>query len=960
MNLPVLTTSRIEPRHYQEWKASGVSDSIISLNVSSIQPGTYAYDFIGSEYMDRRTDGRLTSYWLKRYGHVENGGWWCAGVDPDQPSNRMEWGCFKPNTPYLDERRDRVQKYDHPFKFERRIFLLQTEDEQLWSRAIHDTSIDLTLTEGAKKAGCLLTNNRIAIGLPGINAGVRKDESSGRKRFFLIPDLQKFEWKGRKVFILFDYSSKISSRHDVDRETKKLAEQLRKRGAIPYVVTLPGPEKGVDDFVMANGVEALQALYDQALPIEAWEIQQYNRLTYPVATRVDQRYLDVKVPRTGMVCIKSPKGTGKTEQISRVVIDLLDEAKRILVITHRKQLGEALGERVHLPYVTELGTVGEGDLFGYVLCADSMVKESQARFSPEGWDAVIMDECEQVIWHILDSHTEIENRRIPVLENLQQVIRDQIHSNGLVVMMDADLTDVSIDFVKELAGTPELEPHIIQNDWQPNIEAWRIHHYDHSNAESLYAKTIDLLDEDKKLIIFTQSQKAKGRLSTQTLEKQYRKRYPNRRILRIDSRTIVDSSHAAFGCVAHLNKILQQYDIVICSPSIETGVSIDIRGHFDAVIGFFQGVTTTDGVRQTLSRVREPIDRYLWIAKCSLSKVDNGSTSAQELIDSQRKKTTYHVRQLAHLAEVDLHEEATETTAPLRTWAKMGARINAGNRDYRETVINGLIAEGHRILDSDLKTDSTLSEELTETRDEGYQAYCEAISSAEDITPSKYDELKAKNSKSETEWNRQHKHFLQQRYQVHEVPPELVKKDDQNWFKQIRMHYYMTFGKPYLNQREVSAFSSAIVNGKLWQPTMNRSQLSLKLALLEFLGIRRLMNPETIYQKDQEDVLAVTNAAIENRWLVRSVLGVSVSEKVSQIQICQSLLGLIGIKLGRDGRPGERGIARNRLYRFTRPEDDRWEIFARWQERDELKRTESAVSTLGINRSFDSLEGVAA
>lgn len=959
MNLPVFRTT-IDADHYLEWQLSGVSEAIIDRNVISIQPGVHAYDFIGSEHMDRRNDGRLTSYWLKKYSHVEDGGWWCAGVDPDAPTKRMEWGCLKPNTPYFDEKRNRYRKYDHPFGAERRIFLLQTEDESLWSRATYDTTIDLTITEGAKKAGCLLTNDKVAIGLPGINAGVRKDESSGRKRFYLVPDLQKFTWTGRKVFILFDYSAKVSSRHDVDRETKKLAEQLKKRGAAPYVVTLPGPEKGVDDFVMARGVEALQSLYDEALPLEAWEIQQYNRLTYP-ATHVNQRYLDVKIPKTGLVGIKSPKGTGKTEQIARVVSELLDDAKRILFVTHRKQLGEALGARVRLPYVTELGSVGERDLFGYILCADSMVRESQARFSPEGWDAVIIDECEQVLWHILDSSTEIEKRRIPVLENLQYVLRDQLqNSQGLVALMDADLTDISIDFVKELAGTPELEPTIIQNDWKPQAEAWRIHHYEHSNPESLYAKTIELLDDGKKLIIFTHSQQPKGRLSTRTLEKQYRKRYPNRKILRVDSKTISDSSHAAFGCMAHLNQLLLEYDIVICSPSIETGVSIDIRGHFDAVIGFFQGVSTTDGARQSLSRVRDPIDRYLWIAKRSLTIVDNGATSAQELLDSQRKKTTYHVKQLAHLAEVDLHDEATETTSPLKTWAKIGARINAGNQKYRETIINGLVAEGHQIVGMESAPDVSLSEELTQTRDQAYQEQCEAIANAEEITPSKYEELKSKNSKSEEEWNQQRKHFLQQRYQVKEVTPELVKKDDQNWFKHIRMHYYMTFGKPYLNQREVSTFSNAIINGKVWQPTMNRSQLSLKLALLEFLGIRRLMNPETVYHKDQEDVLAVTEAAIANRWLVRSVLGVSVSEKVSNMQICQSLLGLIGIRLVCGGRPGERGEKRNRLYSYARPEDDRWEIFARWQERDELKRTEAAVSTPSINKYSGELEGVAA
>jgi alkylated DNA repair dioxygenase AlkB len=50
------------------------------------------------------------------------------------------------------------------------------------------------------------------------------------------------------------------------------------------------------------------------------------------------------------------------------------------------------------------------------------------------------------------------------------------------------------------------------------------------------------------------------------------------RILRIDSESVSDPNHPAFGCISHLNEILTQYDLVIASPSLETGVSIDIKG----------------------------------------------------------------------------------------------------------------------------------------------------------------------------------------------------------------------------------------------------------------------------------------------------------------------------------------------------------------------------------------------
>lgn len=46
-----------------------------------------------------------------------------------------------------------------------------------------------------------------------------------------------------------------------------------------------------------------------------------------------------------------------------------------------------------------------------------------------------------------------------------------------MVISDADLSDISIDYLTSLSGI-HLQPFIIQNEWQPsNNEAWKIHNY---------------------------------------------------------------------------------------------------------------------------------------------------------------------------------------------------------------------------------------------------------------------------------------------------------------------------------------------------------------------------------------------------------------------------------------------------------------------------------------------------
>ncbi|WP_342745940.1 hypothetical protein [Brunnivagina elsteri] len=108
------------------------------------------------------------------------------------------------------------------------------------------------------------------------------------------------------------------------------------------------------------------------------------------------------------------------------------------------------------------------------------------------------------------------------------------------------------------------------------------------------------------------------------MEERFRKKFPDLRILRIDSESVSDPSHPAFGCIVHLNEILTKYDLVIASPSLETGVSIDIKGHFNAVWGIFQGVQSANSVRQMLARLRETVDRHIWVRGSGMGWVEDG------------------------------------------------------------------------------------------------------------------------------------------------------------------------------------------------------------------------------------------------------------------------------------------------------------------------------------------------
>jgi len=280
----------IDQNHWDEWLKSGVSPGMTALNVIS-PTGEQGYELLlYSERLNRRNDGRLRDGDLKRYSHIEQGGWWCASVDPLLDYKLMLWGCFKPNQPLTDGSTGRIIKYEHPYKEATRAFLLQVPTAE-WELVSSKCGIPITdsdrtrgfwywvwrcnvpiiITEGAKKAASLLSHGYAAIGLPGIYGGARNpkdDQGRAIGHPYLIPELQHFATLGRIIKICFDYDDRPKTRDAIQNASVQLCKLLSPSGANLSVMLLPGPDKGVDDFIVAGG--DLDELYQNAPAFSQW------------------------------------------------------------------------------------------------------------------------------------------------------------------------------------------------------------------------------------------------------------------------------------------------------------------------------------------------------------------------------------------------------------------------------------------------------------------------------------------------------------------------------------------------------------------------------------------------------------------------------------------------------------------------------------------------------------------
>lgn len=273
--------------HYNEWIASKVDPEIIKLNVTSLS-GNAAYErllyALGEDA--RRNDGRLREKWIERYNHLDKGGWWCGGIDPLTFTN-SDWGCFKPDDPKTID--GKPIKYEHPPQTATEIFALKIPDniwkrianrfpslpspkegEIFWKALINSPEVPLVITEGAKKAGALLTAGYPAIALPGINSGYRND--GGEKK--LIPDLEVFATEGREIIIAFDQDKRFKTRlrvKDAIKTYKSLfAGKNAKKPLCKVSVLAWDGEKGIDDLIASRGENECHRIFRDRLVYEDW------------------------------------------------------------------------------------------------------------------------------------------------------------------------------------------------------------------------------------------------------------------------------------------------------------------------------------------------------------------------------------------------------------------------------------------------------------------------------------------------------------------------------------------------------------------------------------------------------------------------------------------------------------------------------------------------------------------
>jgi hypothetical protein len=296
-----------------------------------------------------------------------------------------------------------------------------------------------------------------------------------------------------------------------------------------------------------------------------------------------------------------------------------------------------------------------------------------------------------------------------------------------------------------------------------------------------------------------------------------------------------------------------------------------------------------------VARLRENVDRHIWVRSSGIGFVGNGSTSVGVLLASQHAAARANITLLSQADNADFSciDENFQPES-LQTWAKRACVINAQMRCYREFVLQGLEEDGYQVLDADKVPDEEccgVYDSVKAASQELYLEECCAIAQAETITETEFKKLQDKKAKSKTERYQERKALLKERYGV-DVTATLIEKDDSGWYPQLRLHYFLTLGREQLIERDRSRAKTQMEVGDnaIWKPDFNRGQLLPLVLLLEDLNIRHFLTPGVMFRGSDVELQLLKATAVQHRHIIRNYLGVSVSEKMSCVAIAQTYI----------------------------------------------------------------------
>ncbi len=494
--------------------------------------------------------------------------------------------------------------------------------------------------------------------------------------------------------------------------------------ALKYNCNVCAPDfkgsEGTDfnDLYVSSGVTVVkETVKNRALPKPLLAFAKELR---KLASKIGDKYV-AKLSEIidGITCIKSPQNTGKTQAISEVIREFREQGISVINITHRELLATHLGKRLKLEGYKDLTARDMRIQSGLSICVDSLHKISGCTY-----DVVVIDESEQFVNNLKSKHIKNKNANLEVLTHL-------IKNAKKVICLDADLGNLTHTLVNLLR--PEAERKVINNHYfvgeDKNLSVYQ-------KRGNVLAKAKQTLEDNKTLLHV-----CNGLGESEKVYQLLKELFPDKKGLLINSET---SNSPEVREVINNPSKLSQYDYVVASPSLQTGVSIE-GDLFDVITGtFFSVIGTPDDCLQQIWRSRNTKDIHVWVETRNIYKSYDDETLEAPFFHTYNKE-----RELLSKDEHGIHNDFYKQ---IKIEAEKQERKVKSNYRYNFLKLATLQGFNVELVECKDKAANMEAQEMTElARVLGEQNYADNRVLARDITAKEASELASKQALSTEE-----------------------------------------------------------------------------------------------------------------------------------------------------------------------------------------------------------------
>jgi len=911
------------PQHLAEWvQDSAAHPALAAANLQSIC-GNAVLELLAGDRLGQ-LGGHSSQYATGAVARLLRplepiaaaGGWWCSGLDPLADWAPMAWGTFKPDAPRWDQERNRPRKYEHPIKVAARLFWLRVpavvaqlvadrhglglpvevaadvtgSAGAFWRWWAAEPRLPLVIAEGPKGAAALLSAGLPAVGLPGIWNACPKNPATGRPE--LLAELAAVPLQDRPCWVLFDHPKPGNRNPDEPKAARRLGRLLKRAGAEVLVGCCPGPEKGADDHLAAGGTweqlaEALKAL--AAAPA----LPQLRRpdLIAPAGTYLGRA---VTIPtHRRVVAFAAAMGSGKTELIAQHLAPLQAAGLRVVLITHRRSLGEALAKRLGLPWADEAAPGSDLRQTGIALCADSLCPGSRLRFKPSDWRgcAVVMDEATAVLAHaLMATGTAIARRRVPVLQSLAQLLA----SAALVLAADAQLDNATLEAIEAAAGE---RAYLIGSEHRPAAGRQLLIH---ETRGEWFAALSQRLQRRERVWISTTAAEATSANSAQNIAVWVGHQWRGARVLVVDANTVADTEHDAHRLAGNPDGIAATYDVVIASPAVAAGLSVTLRDHFAAVFVAAGGTTDPGAVAQAAGRVRDACPRHLYAPSRSPGKrlqIGCGSPCPDRVLLQLQRHEQVAVGQLAAAGWC----ATTNSAGPwLQLWAQIAAQQNRARLAFASTVAGLLECEGYSPQMGQTLPDAKPPEMLKEIAQLEEEAERERVITAELLTDQQARELQERRKRlSPVEKAQLQRWRIDRAWGLQGAAPSqsLINAHDDGAHRRVLLRWAVTdpAAADLITAHDLQQAQQQAPDRRAWAPDLTRATLGPRVAAAQALGLGTWLQRSEWFAADDPALLQLAAACAAYGDGITQVLGIRPGKQATTA--LRQLLALAGARL---------------------------------------------------------------